>query len=84
MGCPPPPYIKGEEEGSGQQEEACPRGAILLQVGFAPLSYSNWEKGKEEVERRKEKGGRRPLPLSNSDWGKGATRHLLATLSLLH
>ena len=42
QGVPPSPYIKeGEKEGASKEEEARPRGAILLQVGFAPLSYSN-------------------------------------------
>ena len=41
-GVPPGHVYKGvEEEGAGLEEEARPRGAILLQVGFAPLSYSN-------------------------------------------
>ena len=40
-GVPPGHVYKGvEEEGAGQEEEARPRGAILLQVG-SPLSYSN-------------------------------------------
>ena len=41
-GVSPGHVYKGvEEEGADLEEEARPRGAILLQVGFAPLSYSN-------------------------------------------
>ena len=40
-GAPSSIYKGGKEEGVGQEEEARPRGAILLQVGFATLSYSN-------------------------------------------
>ena len=39
---PPGHVYKGvEEEEVGLEEEARPRGAILLQVGFVPPSYSN-------------------------------------------
>ena len=37
-GAPGHVYKGVEEEGAGQEEEARPRGAILLQVGFPPLS----------------------------------------------
>ena len=71
-GVPPSSVYKWEEEEEGgQEEEARPRGAILLQVGFAPFPIPTRRRGKEEVERRKEKGGHRPLPFPNSDWGKG-------------
>ena len=40
-GVPPSSVYKGrEEERAGQGEEARPWGAILLQVGFPPLSFS--------------------------------------------
>ena len=40
---PPAPVYKGarEEEGHAKSRRHAQGGAILLQVGFAPLSYSN-------------------------------------------
>ena len=55
-GAPLPAYIKGEEERAGQGRGA-PKGGNPTPSRFAPsLSYSKKEKGKEEVERRKERG----------------------------
>ena len=44
--------------------------SLGLLVGFTPLSFYRKGKGGRR-ERRRRKGGRRPLPLSNSDshWG---------------
>ena len=39
MGCPLPQYIKDGGGGGRPREEARHRGANLLQVGLAPLSY---------------------------------------------
>ena len=81
MGCPLATYIKEwRRKGSAKRRRRAQGGAILLQVGFAPLSYSNWEKGKEEVERRKEKGGRAPFPFPIRIGARGAARHLLLPL----
>ena len=55
MGCPPAPVYKGARGGGpAKEEKARPRGAILLQVGFAPpFLFPLGEGGKEEEERRK-------------------------------
>ena len=84
-GVPPAPVYKGAR---GRRRPARERrtqvGAILLQVGLSPLSYSKKEKGEGGGGEKEGEGGRRPFPLSNLDWGKGAARHLLAAFSLLH
>ena len=61
LGAPLPTYIKeGGREEAGQ-EEARPRGGVLLQVGFAPpFPLPQGEEGKEKRERRK--GGPPPQP----------------------
>ena len=63
-----PPYIKeGEEEETTKEEEARPRGAILLQVGFPPSFLVQVGEGKEGKEKEKEgeggKGGKGGRPL---------------------
>ena len=59
MGCPPAPVYKGARGGGpAKEEEARPRGAILLQVGFPPLALVEKERGEGKEER-----GALPPPL---------------------
>ena len=59
-----------------------PKGGVLLPpgVGLLPFLF-----GEGEGRKRKE-GGRNggAVPPPNSDWGKGAALHLLASLSPFH
>ena len=81
-GAPSPVYKGGEEE-EGRPQGVRPRGGLLLLVGvgFPLFLVQVGEGGGGGGE--KEGGERRPLPLSNSDWGKGDTSHLLASPLLL-
>ena len=62
LGCPPPTYIKGGGE------VASPRGramggvllGLLVQVGFALLSYSHKEKGEGGGEEKERGAGPQP------------------------
>ena len=54
-GVPPPPYIKGVEEGEGRPSIACPGGVLLPPgVGFPPSLVGLGEK--EGGEREEGKG----------------------------
>ena len=81
-------YIKEGEEEVGPRGGA--KGGVLLglpiQVGFAPTPFPipTRRRGKEEVERRKERGAAAPFPCPFRTRARGAARHLLAALSLLH
>ena len=81
-GVPLPPYIKeqGRERRPARRRRAR---RSPTPTGSRTPSFPSWSRrrGKEEVERRKEKGGRRPLPFPNSDWGKGGRAPPLARLS---
>ena len=56
---------------------------LLVQVGFAPLSFLPPE-GKEGVEKEKEGGGRTPTPCPIRFGQGGGARHLVALLPSLH
>ena len=60
MGCPPPPYIKGERRRGPAKREARPRREKPTPSRFAPsLSYSKKE-GEGRSGRGERQGGRRP------------------------
>ena len=81
MGCPPATVYKGARGGGpAKEEEARPRGAILLQLGFPPSFQVLLGEGKEGEEKEKEgeggeegKGGRPPSPIR---FGLGGPRTL--------
>ena len=71
-GVPLAMYIKEwRRRGPAKRRRRAQGGAILVQVGFAPLSYSNLEKGEGGGGEKEGEGGPPPLPFPNSDWGKG-------------
>ena len=75
-GVPPSSIYKGGEEGDDQDEEACPRGGVLLPPGVGLLLFLF---GEGEGRKRKE-GGRKggPGPPPNLDWAcEGAPPPLL-------
>ena len=81
---PLPPYIK-EQGGRGGRPGRARQGGSPTPTGSRtpPFLVGVGEGGKEEVERRKEKGARRPFPFPIRIGARGAARHLLAALSLL-
>ena len=69
---PPSSVYKGGRRRGPAKGEARPRGGNPTPSRFAPsLSYSKKEKGEGGGGEKEGEGGRRPFPLSNSDWGKG-------------
>ena len=68
-GVPPGHVYKGvEEEGAGQEEEARQGGQSYSKYVLPPFPIPTRRRGKQEVERRKEKGA---APPSLSQFGLG-------------
>ena len=84
-GAPLPSYIKEGRRRGPAKGEARPRGGNPTPSRFGPpFSYSKKEKGKEDVERRKERGAAAPFPCPIRTGARAAARHHLAALSFLH